>query len=1791
MTSIRPSNKPAIAVVAMSGVFPKAVGAERFWRNMIEKIDGSTEIPENRLPSATDDVYGDATEPDKAYSRRAFLIDGFRLDAKIDSLDARLWRELDPFHQWVMFAAHDALSQIKPLEESQRKSCGAILAAIALPTALSSRHARNLMAPGLIQSLQAPSPASDPDVKTGNICERVVGSPAALVCRMLGLQGGGYTLDAACASSLYALKLSCDKLQNYEADVMLTGGGSGADTVYTQIGFSQLRALSRSGRCAPFDHRADGLMVGEGVGILVLKRLKDALADQDTIYGIIRGIGLSNDMRGNLLAPESAGQLRAMCAAYEMAGWSPSDVAYIECHGAGTPVGDATELTSLKTLWQSETWQPGQCALGAVKSMVGHLLTGAGAAGMIRTLLALHHKTLPPTLNFQHPSADSPLVDSPFRVPTSAEPWPERNTKVPRRAAVSAFGFGGINAHVLIEAFDRDMSGPSSGERYDVPAQVRQATNEKSHQPPQSPTHGVRPPVAIVGMAVHLGALTNLTAFEQAIFNGQSALGPVPTLRWKSPPALASVLGELPAGGGFIDRLAIALGEFQIPPGEIPDILPQQLLMLKTAAGALQDAGLPIREMRSRMGTVIGIAFDYEATNFHLRWSLPRQLTHWSTDHKRPVDRDKLKDWIKQARDGCGPPLTSTRTLGALGGIVASRIAREFRFGGPSFVVSAEEASGLRALEISIDLLQSRDIDAMLVGAVDLHCDERNLASLAPHLPLSPTSHVAPFDRLADGTLPGEGAVALVLKRLDDAVADVDRIYAVVDGLGSAGSAAASEEAMARVYDHALQRALQRAGVAPEQITLFETHGSAIPMQDAVETRALHQVFATASPDQKKTIAVGTLKPLVGHTGASSGLASLVKAALCLYHRMLAPAVNYRTPVHHHWSEGPFYFPHKPVFWVRNRSDGPRYAGVASLTHDGNCLHAILSQYPQDDAGNRNDSSQTTPEPFSKSLKMPNGGHRPLGALPASLFLLHGASKSELLHQLDHLTTISMDIEKNSGRSPHQQTETLAHDWFVRSVVSSKDRSRVNLAIVADTIEALNAFCAQARRAIQQDQTLRFDRQGGIAYLPDFRAEDGRTALAFPGSGNHYLGMGRTLSARFPGIMYRMDAETERLQDQWLPHLYNPRRSDWSSGWQSDAYGKLIEDPLHTIFGQVLFAGQMTHLLQAFGIRPDAVIGYSLGESAGLFALGAWPDRGQMLARLKASDLFKNQLAGEGLAIRQAWRLPASETVRWHVAAVNRPADAIDAAIADLPHVRRLIINTAEECVIGGLKDQVNRAIERLGCDAVILDGVVAVHCDAAEPVAQAYKDLHRFEARPVAGMDFYSCAWGRSYEPSTDAAAQSILDQALYGFDFPKLVNQAYTDGVRTFIEAGPHASCTRMIGRILGDRPHLAVAANNRSEEESFSLLACLGTLAAAGMAVDLTPLYGYAKEVSASGNAASDRIIEVPVGGRPFAIPPLPMLSEPTDQGVQKHRAPDGHFGGARDPEYSPPTVSSHKNLPEVPATPSDKAPDDVLRAFDENVALTAEAHQQFLDFSKDLRDQLVEGLDLQRRLLEQRTPEPKVAKTEPLEPFAPPELPTESTGPEPAFTREQCMAFAVGSVGKVLGPDFDIIDTYADAGPPARRTPDAGGSHHGHRGPATQPGGRTHRHRARCAAPGLVPGRQPGPGVHLRRSRPGRPVSERLSGHRPSGQGPAHLSAVGRQDRLQPRPAPAGGDHPLRHPHRQVRPPGRNLSFLFPLRRPYRRPAPDHHDRGLRRLFYRGRSPPIGRDLAHRRGPPQ
>lgn len=1577
---------PPIAVVGMSGIFPGAPDVDTFWQNILNRVEAIDEVPEHRWIVSPDLIYHPGYKTDLACSKRAGLIDDFTPDLSGIDIDPDLIHQLDPLYHLVLSAGRDALRDCK-ISTIDQKRTGVVVAAIALPTDSSSAIARNILGASFERELYH-------RIRDGNILDsvsplkrfqcigsRVTSLPGAILAKGLGLGGGSLTLDAACSSSLYAIKLACDELQSGRSDVMLTGGISRPDSLYTQIGFTQLQALSPSGKCAPFDKKADGLVVGEGTGFVVLKRLDDALRDGNTIQGLIHGIGLSNDIGGNLLAPDSEGQVRAMESAYRSSGWSPFDIDLIECHGAGTPVGDMIELSSIHSLWGDEGWSEQQCAIGSVKSMIGHLLTAAGAAGLIKTLLALKNKILPPSLNFSSPADNSPLFRSPFRVQTRAEEW-VKNDNRPRRAAVSAFGFGGINAHVLLEEWVAPPGKKSSIQKLPPDNSSGSVQVEGENSEPVEP-------VAVIGMDAAVGLIDSLQAFQEMIFTGRSASKKRPSKRWCGTDHIARAhMGSDVPYGAFMDEISVLIGEFHIPPNEIPDMLPQHLLMLKVAANALADAGMPHRKNRPKTGVTIGIEFDLEATNFHLRWNMVNRVQKWKQALAPYLDEKETENWLKSLQDACSPPLTSARTVGSLGGIIASRIAKEFRFGGPSFVVSCEAASGIKALEIGVRSIQQRETDTFLVGAVDLPGEVRNIVATHIVRPYSEGPECRPFDIDAAGATPGEGAAAVVLKRLDRAIKDGDRIYAVVKGIGAASGGGVehtlpSEEA----YLLSLDRCLKDAGAQPSSISYIEAHGSGDINEDNLEANALSSFFGRGLKDREKgtAIAIGSLKANTGHTGAVSGLASFLKTSLCLYQEILPLLPNFERPGPEILHQGIFHIPGYTQYWLRNKKDGPRRACVCSMTTDGNCAHVLLEGFDH--------VSRITDIALLKKIEKER--RRPLGLKPSGLFLVEAETEDELVERLDGLYQY---IRQNADS--HSGMEETARRWHSDNAPAFQKRYAVSL--VAQTSVNLGKWITEAKTAVANGEPRQINGPDGIRYSPNPLGEEGDIAFVFPGSGNHYVGMGREAGTNWPEILRQMDAETDELKTQLIPNCYYPWRIDWQDGWEKDAHSEIVSDPLNMIFGQVAHGGVIANIVRDFSVTPDAVIGYSLGESAGFFATGAWPERGEMLKRMEGSTLFTTELAGPCNAARRVWRVPPEEKVDWCVAAVNRPADIVKKVVKKFPAASLLIVNTPNECVIGGLREQVTAAISRLGCDAFFLEGVVTVHCNAAVPVKEAYKELHMFPTSQPPGIRYYSCVSEKYHDPLTsESAAISILNQALFGFNFPATIRQAYKDGVRIFIEMGPHSSCTRMIGSILEGLPHLAISACAKGENDYLTFLKCIGTLAAERIPVDLNRFYGdeaYPEKINLRGTKKTGKQIIIHTGRTPNEPAPPPTKRKAEEIRASDSVFPAGAVGG--DPDVL--TYQPHGD----PGS-------ELLNPVKESMEAIADAHNMFLEFSKTLNETFTQAIDFQARVLESMAKNRGDSVPEPA---------------QPAFSRDMCMEFAIGSIEKVLGPDFAPVDSY-------------------------------------------------------------------------------------------------------------------------------------------------------------------
>jgi 3-oxoacyl-(acyl-carrier-protein) synthase/3-hydroxymyristoyl/3-hydroxydecanoyl-(acyl carrier protein) dehydratase/1-acyl-sn-glycerol-3-phosphate acyltransferase len=660
----------SIAIVGQACVLPGALTPEALWANVAAGKSAIGPAPAGRWRVDAQRVVAADGGADRAFTDRGGYVGGFDevWSPEGFALPADALRGLDPLFHWVLHAGREAL---RPVESASRARAGLVLGNLSYPTVAAGRFAEAtwiarqgealFAAAGLAAEI-AGLPAVDPRNRFSS------GLPAHLAAAALGLGGRAFALDAACASGLYALDLACRALERGDVDLMLAGAVNRADDLFLHIGFTALSALSRSGQSRPFHAGADGLLPGEGAVVLALKRLDDARRDGDAILGVVRGVGVSNDGRGRgVLSPSSEGQQRAMRAAYARAGLTPADVAMVECHATGTAVGDATELESMAAVFAGSSGVP----IGSLKSNLGHLITAAGLAGVLKVLGAFRAGVKPPTLHADQPTPA--LAGTPFRLLTRAEPWTG-----PRRAAVSAFGFGGNNAHAILEAPEESVAQASS-----------------------APRPRPRGEVAVVAVALQIGDASSPAEVARAL----AAHDAVPPRR--------------------TTPLRIAYRDLATTPRELLEALPQQLAVLVAARDAA--AQLPRPLPRERTAVFVGMGCDPAVTRWGARWRLPEWSRRWGAALGVPVD----PAWADASAEPFAPALTSAAVIGTMPNIPANRINRALDLGGPGFTVASEELSGLRALELGCEALRAGEVDAALVGAVDFATEPVHEAACA----------------------------------------------------------------------------------------------------------------------------------------------------------------------------------------------------------------------------------------------------------------------------------------------------------------------------------------------------------------------------------------------------------------------------------------------------------------------------------------------------------------------------------------------------------------------------------------------------------------------------------------------------------------------------------------------------------------------------------------------------------------------------------------------------------------------------------------------------------------------------------------------------------------------------------------------------------------------------------------------------------------------------------------------------------------------------------------------------
>ena len=759
-----------IAIIGRACLLPGALSPEQLWQNTLAAVDCLDHATKELWGIAPTSMLTTSAEPrttDLTWTDRTGYIKGFAglFNPHDFALPAQQILQWDVLQQWLLHTGRKTLQDAGyTLKDVGQLRAGAIIGNLSYPTQSLAQFAESVW----LKNQHQFATLMDKDVFARAIHPDnrfMSGLPIFCMAQGLGLTGEAFAIDAACASSLYAIKLACDQLQEGAADLMLAGGVNAADSLFLQMGFTALQALSKTGRSLPLHCEADGLIPAQGVALVALKRLPEAVRDSDQIYGVIRGIGLSNDGAGSgLLVPHSSGQVAAMQQAYAVSGLSPEDISWVECHATGTSLGDATEIRSMQ-----QVFSPSGLELGALKANIGHSITASGAAALINVLSAFAAQTKPPV----RAAAAQPaliLQESGFRLLAKPSHW-DHSAK-PRCAAINCFGFGGNNAHLVVEEWrGRGASTVVVGSAVGVEVGAAGAEEELGelgcllapnatsmslriascnpvarlatqappallqHQQHQLQLQQQIPPQLFLPLSplldwVYSLQANNKTEFVQALWGEQ-------------------LVNENSSQTGHIESISLPIQGTPFPPDDLKRTLGQQLALLKASQEALAEIK---RVDPNRTAVLVGMQCDADITRSGLRWRLPALLPNSD------------QAWLDEVRDVIHWPLQPADVIGCMPNIVTNRINHVFNFKAPSYSVSAEEISGITALKIAMRDLQHRAIDMAIVGAVDMCCEVVHQVAAKAVLP--PAQHT-----------PGDAAVVLVLKRLEDAEGEMSTAY------------------------------------------------------------------------------------------------------------------------------------------------------------------------------------------------------------------------------------------------------------------------------------------------------------------------------------------------------------------------------------------------------------------------------------------------------------------------------------------------------------------------------------------------------------------------------------------------------------------------------------------------------------------------------------------------------------------------------------------------------------------------------------------------------------------------------------------------------------------------------------------------------------------------------------------------------------------------------------------------------------------------------------------------------
>ena len=864
----------SLAIVGMACRLPGADGLEAFWDLVVHGRTAWGRLPDSRLPR---DLYFDPekSKVGKSYSDLGAIVSPRPADPAVCPIRPEMLDRYDVAHHIFLEVASLACRDagLDPFAMPRQARTGVYVGHTGGSTRIGDsvystgidgstawlgevEAARELLG-AAAESVAAEVTASIrhdyPGRRPGEKLDIGALGAAKIVREALQLDGPYLVVDAACASSLQALAIAARALQQGGIDQAIVGGASYCKSDSLVL-FSAAQSVSNVGSC-PFGREADGLVTAEGYVALVVKTLSKAIADGDRIRAVIRGIGVASDGKGkSLWAPRKEGQKLAVERAYP----DNSDIGrldYIEAHATSTQVGDATELGALSALVSANLPAGKKIPIGSVKANIGHTLETAGMASLVKVVLAMEHGVIPPGSTCSDYNKDFDWEHGPFVVPSQPLPWPKRGDGEVRRAAVNAFGIGGLNVHLSL-----------SEHRADAPA--------ASVPPPAPKGTGDDEAVAIVGIGSVLPGALTVDAFRTLVREGKSVIGPVPASRFDVARALdpsGSRSWHTRSGvGGFVEGFVYDWRRHKVPPKQIAAANPLQFMLLEAADAAIAEVGGVAALDCVRTGVVVGTMFGGEfSDDLQMGLRLPETARYFRAALGR---RGIAPHDIERIIEGYGKkllekmPALVDETGSFTSSTLASRLTKSFDLMGGALALDSGDCSSVSALSAAVDLLRQRECDAVLCASGQRYLDLMAFEGLSIQGMLADRP-CSVFDAAHPGRVPAEGAVVLVLKRLADARAAGNRIHGVIRGV-AVGSGATVAGAASRV----VREARLQAGIVPGAVAALEITGSGTTESNEPQLRAVAAESGTGAVG-------GAVEAIVGHLGAAAAAAGMIKLA------------------------------------------------------------------------------------------------------------------------------------------------------------------------------------------------------------------------------------------------------------------------------------------------------------------------------------------------------------------------------------------------------------------------------------------------------------------------------------------------------------------------------------------------------------------------------------------------------------------------------------------------------------------------------------------------------------------------------------------------------------------------------------------------------------------------------------------------------------------------------------------------------------------------------------------------